>query len=156
MNKKRNYLQKETNQPMTQTPFQHAFNGSFVALLSWTDFEQCWQRLRQTEASWYIYQPAKDLPRSTTSGDKLRQQLDQIEQYLLQEHRHDYCGIVYVDNPQQPSFIKIYDPTNLGVVCGISQGKPLPGWVLSTMAPETLNTRPTVSRKRSWWQHLFS
>ena len=44
----------------------------------------------------------------------------EIDRLLRQDHAEDYCGIVYADDLQQPRFIKIYDPNNLGVSCGYS------------------------------------
>ena len=65
--------------------------------------------------------------------------------------------MVYVDNKTEPSFIKIYDPNNLGVVCGFSDNPPLPGWIVSLIKPEPLdeNTFLPQSRKR-WWRRIFS
>ena len=75
---------------------------------------------------------------------------------MRNEHKEDYCGIVYVDDPEEPGFLKIYDPGNLGMVCGSSEAPPLPGWTLSRVAPddlETLALRP--GKRRHWWQRIF-
>jgi hypothetical protein len=58
-----------------------------------------------------------------------------INALLHREHEEDYCGIVYAGNTQQPAFIKIFDPNNLGVTCGFSAKPPLPGWIMSRIAP---------------------
>ena len=72
------------------------------------------------------------------------------------EHEEDYCGIVYADDLQQPSFIKIYDPHNLGVSCGYSENPPLPGWIMSQIAPCDLPAAQALTgTRRRWWQRLF-
>ncbi len=83
--------------------------------------------------------------------------IDEIDALLREQHAEAYCGIVYADNPTDPGFIKIYDPDNLGVVCGFSDNPPLPGWVLSLTAPVDLPTALPPPKGRSrWWQRLFS
>ncbi len=80
-----------------------------------------------------------------------------IDTLLRAEHKEDYCGIVYADNPQAPGFIKIYDPHNLGVSCGFSDNPPLPGWVLSLIPPVDLPaTRVLPQNRRRWWRKLFA
>jgi len=74
------------------------------------------------------------------------------------DHGEDYCGIVYVDNKQQPSLIKIYDPNHLGSSCGSSGAPPpLPGWTISLEQPCDLQLAfaPPANRRR-WWQNIFS
>jgi hypothetical protein len=75
---------------------------------------------------------------------------------LRREHDEKYCGIVYADDLQSPSFIKIYDPNNLGVSCGYSDNPPLPGWVLSKIQPVDLQSTQVVPKNRQrWWRALF-
>ena len=65
-----------------------------------------------------------------------------------------HCGIVYADDPQAPSMVKIYDPQS-SASCGYSTNPPLPNWVLSPHSPIDLEaTRQTAGRRR-WWQRLF-
>jgi hypothetical protein len=79
-----------------------------------------------------------------------------MDQLLRADHQEDYCGIVYADDLASPSFIKVYDPHNLGVVCGFSDDPPLPGWVLSKLRPCDLPAaRQPTDARRGWWQRLF-
>jgi hypothetical protein len=80
-----------------------------------------------------------------------------VDQLLRSEHDEDYCGIVYVDAPEDPRLVKIFDPNHLGASCGSSGLRVLPGWVLSRDPPLDLQAAvpPTRSRRR-WWQALFS
>jgi len=120
-------------------PFMQTYRGAFSGILRWPQLDELWETLRQqTDKQWYIYAVGETDP------------------LLRSEHKEDYCGIVYVDNRQSPSFIKIYDPHNLGVVCGFSDNPPLPGWILSLQEPIDLQTAlPPAGNRRSWWQKLF-
>ena len=56
----------------------------------------------------------------------------------------------------EPRFVKIFDPNNLGVSCGFSDNPPLPGWVLSRLEPVDLNAdMPLPGGRRRWWQRLL-
>lgn len=140
-----------------QSPiYLEAFRGSFSSMLRWPQLDKLWQTLRSQDKAWHIYAVGETPP----EGPVTRQQLDifitEIDKLLRKEHDEDYCGIVYVDTPDDPTFIKIYDPNNLGVSCGFSENPPLPGWVLSLIKPVDLEAviPPPGNRKR-WWQKLF-
>ena len=83
--------------------------------------------------------------------------IHEVDHLLRTEHNEDYCGIVYADDTQQPGFIKIFDPNNLGVSCGYSEKPPLPGWIVSRIPPVELETAlyPPNNRRR-WWRRLFA
>ena len=134
-----------------------AFRGRFVSLMRWDDLTAFWEILRsQADDSWYIYHVGDTVPESTTSKEQLLIFITEIDTLLRAEHDEDYCAIVYADDHQQPGFIKIFDPHNLGVSCGFSDNPPLPGWVLSKIAPLNLQDalKPNNSRRR-WWQKIF-
>jgi len=126
--------------------------------MKWDDLTRLWSRIRQQqEVDWYIYAVGEAVPEKTATCSQLEQFIDSIDKLLHTEHDEDYCGIVYVDNAEEPRFVKIYDPNNLGVVCGFSDNPPLPGWVMSTLPPEDLEQAfpPPENRKR-WWKKIFS
>ncbi len=105
---------------------------------------------------WYIYAVGEEPPDRCMNGDQVKVFLDEIDGLLRREHEESYCGIVYADNLERPSFIKIYDPNNLGKVCGFSENPPLPGWVLSKLRPIDLNVAmPPPGNRRRWWNRLF-
>ena len=139
-------------------PFLTQFHGSFVNMLRWPQLDTLWETLRQqADSGWYAYAIGEAPPEEPLDAEKLALFIDEINALLHREHEEDYCGIVYVDQPQAPAFIKIYDPNNLGVQCGFSDNPPLPGWVLSLTPPCDLQQAfpPTAARRR-WWQRLFS
>ncbi len=139
--------------------FMEKFHGKLIGILRWEQLDELWQTLKSQQTdNWYIYHIGEPPPQNFCSTDKLLHFIQEIDTLLKHDHEHDYCGIVYVDNKNTPSFIKIYDPNNLGHVCGSSGAPPpLPGWILSQAYPIDLEATmaPTGSRKR-WWQKVFS
>jgi hypothetical protein len=143
----------------TQTsPFLQKYRGFLAGVMKWDDLDALWQRIRDDSgAQWFLYQVGEPVPGAAATREQLLQFIDSMDELLRREHDEDYCGIVYVDDPAKPAFVKIYDPNNLGVVCGYSDNPPLPGWVMSQVPPQDLQVAfpPTASRKR-WWQKIFS
>lgn len=139
-------------------PFYLAYRGAFTSLLKWPDLEDFWQVLsRQVDKGWYIYTTAEAPPAQPVSADDLKQFINEIDKQLHAQHNEDYCGIVYVDNKTKPAFIKIYDPKNLGVVCGIGREPIFPGWILSLLPPRSLDELPPLSGEaRPWWRRILS
>jgi hypothetical protein len=134
-----------------------AFRGNFTSLMRWHDLDNFWLNLRkQVNDGWYIYAVGETPPEESTSQKHLLKFIDEIDALLHKEHDEDYCGIVYTDSKDDPSFIKIFDPNNLGVSCGFSDNPPLPGWVLSRIKPVELESalNPPNNRRR-WWQRVF-
>ena len=141
----------------SEIPFLRAFRGGFTSALRWPQLDQLWEVLRdRADEGWYVYQVGEVPPSEPVSGEQFARFLGEIHTLLRRDHEEDYCGIVYADDMQNPRLVKIYDPHNLGVVCGSSDKPPLPGWVLSRLPPCDLPSAmvPTGSRRR-WWKRLF-
>jgi len=146
------------NQAYQKNPYWIAFRGGFDSVLRWPHFDELWKNLAaKADEHWYIYAIGELPPETPATAEKMMRFLTEMEVLLRQEHDEDYCGIVYVDDKQRPTFVKIFDPNNLGVSCGFSDNPPLPGWILSKLKPIDLpeNMPQTASRKR-WWQKVFS
>ena len=147
--------------PVTQTEhseFYTRYRGHFHGIMKWEQLDDLWQVVESNaDAGWYIYAIGEAVPEQAATAEQLHTFIQKINELLRNEHEGDYCGIVYADSKADPGFIKIYDPNNLGVVCGFSNSPPLPGWILSTIKPEILvkDLFMTQSRKR-WWQRIFS
>lgn len=140
-----------------EQPYIQTFRGAFSGILRWPQLDELWNNLRQQASkSWYIYAVGETPPTETSTHEEFENFLMEIDKLLRTEHQEDYCGIVYVDNRQSPTFIKIYDPNNLGVVCGFSDNPPLPGWILSLQKPIDLEAAlPPPGNRRRWWQRLL-
>ena len=136
--------------------FGDLFAGRLWSVMSWEQLTAFWTRI-DTGAGWYLYAIGEPVPTVPALADQAAEFLRRIDALLREDHRHDYCGIVYADDLQQPSFVKIYDPNNLGVSCGFSTNPPLPGWIMSLVPPEDLRPGQKLpeGRKR-WWRALFA
>lgn len=141
-----------------QSEFLDRYRGYFSNLLKWEELDRLWQQVRRdADKGWYIYAVGETPPRQVSDGESLARFIDELDQLLRSEHDEDYCGIVYVDDRELPQLVKIYDPNNLGSVCGGGFGPPpLPGWVLSQLPPEDLNAAfPPPANRRRWWQRVL-
>lgn len=137
--------------------FLKAYRGGFTSMMRWPDLEAFWHLLEQmADDNWYIYAVGEQAPEETATKDELTSFIKEIDILLHNDHKEDYCGIVYADNKTAPTFIKIYDPNNLGVSCGFSDNPPLPGWIISKLQPVELESalNPPNNRRR-WWKNLF-
>lgn len=131
--------------------------GRFVAARKWEDLDKLWAAIRESaDRGWYVYAVGETPPTEAVSEEKLHSFIVEMDDLLRHEHQEDYCGIVYADDHQQPTLVKIFDPHNLGVVCGYSDHPPLPGWVLSILPPIDLpNALPQTGGRKHWWQKIF-
>lgn len=146
-----------TTDKLNDSAYQRACNGLLKGILRWPELDTVWERLRhRNDGGWYVYTIGRPPPNAPASCDEFGRFLVEVGQRLRDEHREDYCGIVYVDDPEEPGFLKIYDPGNLGMVCGSSGAPPLPGWTLSRVAPDDLDALALrSSKRRHWWQRIF-
>jgi hypothetical protein len=141
----------------TSGDYLSAFRGTFFNLLSWDDLGAFWSVVREhAGAGWYLTMIGQPIPtRPATTTDVCRF-IEAIDRLLHNDHREDYCGIVYVDSKTKPTFVKIYDPNHLGSSCGFSQHPPLPGWVMSLLPPAELTDRRTPPQKRiRFWEEFW-
>ncbi len=138
-------------------PFLTKFKGAFSGVLRWPQLDALWETIRNdAHGGWYVYAVGHEPPESAVAGDKLNEFITEIDRLLRKDHEEDYCGIVYADDFKKPTFVKIYDPNNLGVVCGSSDNPPLPGWVMSKLKPVSLpDAFPPPGNRRRWWQRVF-
>jgi hypothetical protein len=135
--------------------FQELNSGRLWAVMSWEQLTAFWTRL-DTDAGWYLYAVGEPVPTAPASAERTAAFVHRIDTLLRDDHRHDYCGIVYADDLQQPSFVKIYDPNNLGVSCGFSKNPPPPGWIMSRVPPEEILPQQKLPEgRRRWWASLF-
>ncbi len=142
----------------SEETFQTALRGNFTSLLSWAQLDAFWDVVRQhASAGWYLYAVGEPVPTQPSSPQQVLDFIHEIDSLLHTEHREDYCGIVYTDSKTEPRLIKIFDPNNLGVSCGYSDNPPLPGWIMTLIAPQELrDRRPLPGNRRRWWQKLWT
>lgn len=126
-------------------------------ILKWEDWERLRLSLVTAKDPWYVYCVGQSLPADQLRGEELSYVLEEINTLLRREHDEEYLGIVYVDDIDAPSIIKIYDPNNLCSSCGSSGGTVPPGWVLSKIRPnESIELAVIPLNRKRWWQDLMA
>lgn len=142
--------------PTHQDEFHHLMSGLLFSLLSWQQLTDFWARVDRG-AGWYLYAVGDAVPVSPATPAQVETFIFEMDALLRRDHRESYCGIVYADNLDKPSFIKIYDPNHLGVSCGSSKTPTLPGWIMSQVPPVELHLKYALpANRKRWWQGLFS
>jgi hypothetical protein len=132
--------------------FDAVFEGTLYSLLSWSQLSVFWSRLNLS-AGWYLYAVGESRPDQPSDAGHVRAFVREIDTLLRKEHHEDYCGIVYTDSLEEPSLIKIYDPSHLGTSCGSTRHRILPGWVMSLLPPSDLTpSHHLPQNRRRWWQ----
>jgi len=137
--------------------FLSAFTGKFFGVLRWPQLDTLWGKVKTSENDgWFLYAVGEQPPAVITKGKQVTTFINELDVLLRREHDEDYCGIVYADNLENPSFIKVFDPNNIGTSCSIATKGPLPGWIISKVPPIDLAEamKPTANRRR-WWQKIF-
>jgi hypothetical protein len=124
------------------------------SLLSWDQLTAFWPRI-DTGAGWYLYAVGQDVPATPADAGQVADFIQRIDALLRKEHEERYCGIVYADDTQAPTFIVIYDPSNLGVACGSSKERVLPGWVMSQIAPVAMQAKIVPNNRKAWWRSFI-
>lgn len=155
-------MKQELTTPEKSLPiesnFNELFNGKFYGVLRWQQLNHIWDVVKSDEAeSWYIYEINESTPETATKNNDLTLKIEQIDLHLRKEHDEDYCGIVYADNLENPEFIKVFDPENLGTSCSIAKTPPLPKWIISKVKPQVLTLKKEDTNKpKRWIGKLFS
>jgi hypothetical protein len=150
--KRQQELEKMEN--ANATDFHARLRGRFYGMLQWTDLDGLWARVKQGE--WFFYQVGETLPDKALGGEELAVRIEALDKLLRQDHDFHLCGIVYADHIDQPTLIKVYDPNNLGSMCGGSSAPTPPRWILCTSQPSVIVIdAPVPNNRRRWWQ-LFS
>lgn len=124
-------------------------------VLRWPQFDTIWQNLN-VDNQWYLYEIGADVPLQPISAEDLTSSIQEIDTFLHKEHDADYCGVVYADDLESPSLLKIYHPRKMGASCGSSGSTVLPKWTLSTMRPiDLLAWSLEKDKKPTWWKHML-
>lgn len=139
-----------------QDEFRRKMTGLLFSLLSWQQLTEFWAKVDRN-AGWYLYAVGEAVPALPASAEQVEKFILEIDALLRRDHHENYCGIVYADNVDNPTFVKIYDPNHLGSSCGSGKNTPLPGWIMSQVAPAELHLKHTLpANRKRWWQSLFS
>lgn len=135
--------------------FLQVFNGRMSGVLRWQQLESIWQNLN-ADQGWYLYETNASLPAEPIDAAALKSAIKEIDAFLHQQHDEDYCGVVYTDDINAPSLLKIYHPKKMGTSCGSGSATVLPKWTLSKMAPvDLLEWSLEKDQKPAWWKQML-
>ena len=111
------------------------FQGRFIGIMQWDDCDALLQKLINQPDGWYLYDTLVSAPNQIIDASVFTENVNRIKKILTDEHQERYCGIVYTNDLENPSFVKIFHPKNLGKSCGSSEHPPIPKWLLSKTKP---------------------
>lgn len=138
---------RDTNGTLPDTDFWNAYQGKFAGIPSWTGFDRFWTVLEGMGGDWYVFDPLEDAPDApvTDVATVLAEARACVEDV---RRMRSYCGTVFTDDLENPSFVKVFDPWKMGGVCGGSGARVLPRWVFSRIAPDPLPLLPVEPDKK--------
>jgi hypothetical protein len=135
--------------------FRTRLNDSFSGILQWEGLDALWGKVKAGQ--WFFYQIGEELPAAPLSGDELAVRVDALNTLLRHDHEYNYCGIVFADNVETPTLIKVYDPNTLGSSCSCNEAPAPARWILSTAQPAIIESHvPSPNNRRRWWQRFFN
>ncbi len=141
--------------PQAADAFSRALSGVLYGIMRWEQLDEFWSKV-DAHAGWFLYAVGEAVPTETADDAHVQQFMARINSLLHQEHQEDYCGIVYADDLDHPTFIKIYDPNHLGSSCGSSKTPTLPGWIMSQTQPTELITQALPQGRQRWWKNFLA
>ncbi len=146
---------KHTAPAHNSVDFDHLFNGLLYSLMSWQQLADFWPKI-DPASGWYLYAVGQALPDAAANCSQVDKFIQELDALLRQEHRENYCGIVYADDLDDPKLVKIYDPNHLGSACGSSKTLAIPGWIMSRVPPRELTPTWIVPANRKRWWHALT
>ncbi len=145
-------MQTKTEIAKAPLSFEQRLSGRFEGVLRWPDLDALWVQVKASKTPWHIYEVGMDVPDRQIPEDMLVDEINAIDKTLRDNHDQDYCGIVYVDDPDAPTLVKVFGPKNLGASCGSSGSKTWPRWILSHIPPTAVGVKLDGKGKPAWWK----
>ena len=133
--------------------FHARLRGTFSGILQWQQLDELWGKIKSGQ--WYFYQVGEALPAKPLGGEELAVRIEALNTLLHNDHDYHYCGIVYVDDVETPTLIKVYDPNNMGSSCSRSATPTPPCWILSTCQPVLIESHAPVPNNLKHRWRLF-
>lgn len=141
----------------TDGEFARRAAGLLHGMLHWEQLDALWRHVRAEPSGWYAWEAGTPPPAETLDDAALLRWVDDTDALLRREHRADYCGIVYADDPARPTLIKVYDPRHLGSFCSCGATPVEPLWMLSRWRPDVPGAPSAPAPRRGGlWQRLWS
>ena len=135
-------MRKTSATTLPDTPFWNAYQGRFFGVLNWPDVDAFWAQMSVTSGDWFIFNPEKPAPDTAASDVELTEVLTKAQTLINSRRDMSHCGAIYVDSLENPSFIKVFDPSAMGSSCNISGIPILPRWIFSRIEPDDMPPPP--------------
>ncbi|CAB9539579.1 hypothetical protein BROOK1789B_713 [Bathymodiolus brooksi thiotrophic gill symbiont] len=124
------------------------FQDRFIGIMQWEDCHALFEKLSNNPNDWYLYNTSKVVPKTVVNANDFLNAINNIKKVIKSEHQERYCGIVYTNDLNNPDFVKIFHPNNLGKSCGSSENPPIPQWLLSKIKPIDIIKRFDLSPEK--------
>ena len=118
--------------------FETKFNGKLYGVLMWKQFDAHWAWLKENPSGWFVWQNGEAMPNQPMTEDTFGDFLCEAEAFLRKQDSAKLCGFMYIDAPNEPELLKVFDPKRMGSACGCSGKTIMPRWTISRMAPSQL------------------
>ena len=122
-------------EPLPDTAFWRAWQGSFQGVLTWAEFDALLDRLAASDGDWFAWDMQGPVP---TVPTPLAPALEAVRALNAPVRDRSWCGTLYVDDPATPGFVKAFDPYRMGATCGSSGERTFPRFVVSRLRPDPL------------------
>jgi len=122
--------------PLPDTLFWRAYQGRASGLLNWQEVDALWPRLTAQPSSWYVYDLNTTPPEAPLPDAEFIAFLPQAQALVNERRDRSHSGAIYLDNHGSPTFIKIFDPTNMGTSCGGDHDMIFPRFIFSKLKPD--------------------
>jgi len=131
--------------PLPDTAYWRAYQGRASGLIDWKDVDALWPLLGAQPEGWFVYDLEATPPVAPMPAPDFTAFLPQAEALVNERRDRSHSGAIYIDSREAPSFIKIFDPTNMGTSCGGDHEMIFPRYILSKTKPDS---RPARTPKR--------
>ena len=135
-------MHRRITTPMPETPFWTLFLSRSSGILHWEDMDAFWPQMQATTGDWYVFDPSKDAPVAPVSGADWQAALEEAQTLVYSRRELPKSGAVYVDNREDPAFIKVFDPSHMGSSCSCSTEPVMPKYIFSRARPDSLPLAP--------------
>jgi len=135
-------MHRRITTPLPESDFWQLFLSRSSGILRWEDMDAFWQDMQVATGDWYVFDPSEDAPIAPLSGAALQAELKAAHKLVYARRELPMSGAVYVDNREAPSFIKVFDPSNMGSSCSCSTEPVMPRYIFSRAKPDSLPLAP--------------
>ena len=130
--------------PLPDTAFWRAYQSRAAGLINWDDVDALWIQLSAQPEGWFVYDLEATPPVAPLPASAFTSFLPEAEALVNARRDRSHSGAIYIDSREAPSFIKIFDPVNMGTSCGGDHEMIFPRYILSKIKPDL---RPAPSPK---------